>query len=116
MFGLISIIYNKSQHVWEEETTRGPGPGRSCSQAGEPSPPLNAAAAAAGFCRLLCDFFRKWLSRSTSWFQMGLFLELDPEQVMIEGNLDDPDLEAELAAITGNKAGAGGKAKPKRKS
>lgn len=47
---------------------------------------------------------------------MGLFVELDPEQVMMEGNLDDPDLEAELAAITGNKAGAGGKAKPKGKS
>lgn len=47
---------------------------------------------------------------------MGLFLELDPEQVMMEGNLDDPDLEAELAAITGSKAGAGAKAKPKRKS
>lgn len=57
-----------------------------------------------------------WISRFTSWFQMGLFLELDPEQVMMEANLDDPDLEAELAAITGNKAGAGGKAKPKRKS
>ncbi|CAG07113.1 unnamed protein product, partial [Tetraodon nigroviridis] len=48
--------------------------------------------------------------------QMGLYLELDPEQMVMEGNLDDPDLEAELAAITGNKAGAGGKAKPKRKS
>lgn len=47
---------------------------------------------------------------------MGLFLELDPEQVMMEGSLDDPDLEAELAAITGSKAGARGKAKPKRKS
>lgn len=46
---------------------------------------------------------------------MGLFLELDPEQVM-EGNLDDPDLEAELAALTGNAAGAGGRAKPERKS
>lgn len=45
---------------------------------------------------------------------MGLFLELDPEQVMMEGNLDDPDLEAELAALTGDKAG--GRAKPKRKS
>lgn len=47
---------------------------------------------------------------------MGLFLELDPEQVMTEDNLDDPDLEAELAALTGNAAGAGGRAKPKRKS
>uniref|UniRef100_H2TPD7 Coiled-coil and C2 domain-containing protein 1B n=1 Tax=Takifugu rubripes TaxID=31033 RepID=H2TPD7_TAKRU len=48
--------------------------------------------------------------------QMGLFLELDPEQVMTEGNLDDPDLEAELAALTGNAAGAGGRVKPKGKS
>uniref|UniRef100_A0A674NLX8 Coiled-coil and C2 domain-containing protein 1B n=1 Tax=Takifugu rubripes TaxID=31033 RepID=A0A674NLX8_TAKRU len=47
---------------------------------------------------------------------MGLFLELDPEQVMTEGNLDDPDLEAELAALTGNAAGAGGRVKPKGKS
>lgn len=53
-----------------------------------------------------------------SWFQMGLFMELDPEEMMMgmEGNLDDPDLEAELAAITGNKVAAGGKAKPKGKS
>lgn len=35
---------------------------------------------------------------------------------MMEGNLDDPDLEAELAAITGNKAAAGGRAKPKGRS
>ncbi|XP_073348051.1 coiled-coil and C2 domain-containing protein 1B isoform X2 [Pagrus major] len=50
--------------------------------------------------------------------QMGLFMELDPEEMMMgmEGNLDDPDLEAELAAITGNKVAAGGKAKPKGKS
>lgn len=47
---------------------------------------------------------------------MGLFLELDPEQVMTEGNLDDPDLEAELAALTGNAAGPGGRVKPKGKS
>lgn len=52
----------------------------------------------------------------TSCFQMGLFLELGPEQVMTEGDLDDPDLEAELAALTGRAAGAGGRAKPKRKS
>ncbi|XP_059201384.1 coiled-coil and C2 domain-containing protein 1B isoform X2 [Centropristis striata] len=50
--------------------------------------------------------------------QMGLFVELDPEEMMMgmEGDLDDPDLEAELAAITGNKAAAGGRAKPKGKS
>lgn len=50
---------------------------------------------------------------------MGLFVDLDPEELMMgmEGNLDDPDLEAELAAITGNKAAAaGGRAKPKGKS
>ena len=34
----------------------------------------------------------------------------------MEGNLDDPDLEAEFAAITGDKVAAGGKAKPKGKS
>uniref|UniRef100_A0AAQ5YQI3 C2 domain-containing protein n=1 Tax=Amphiprion ocellaris TaxID=80972 RepID=A0AAQ5YQI3_AMPOC len=51
-------------------------------------------------------------------FQMGLFVDLDPEEMMlgVEGNLDDPDLEAELAAITGNKAAAGGRTKPKGKS
>ncbi|KAM7400192.1 hypothetical protein PAMA_004743 [Pampus argenteus] len=50
--------------------------------------------------------------------QMGLFVDLDPEEMMIgmEENLDDPDLEAELAAITGNKAAAGGRAKPKGKT
>ncbi|XP_034743997.1 coiled-coil and C2 domain-containing protein 1B isoform X2 [Etheostoma cragini] len=50
--------------------------------------------------------------------QMGLFVDLDPEEMMMgmEGNLDDPDLEAELAAITGNRAAAGGRAKQKGKS
>uniref|UniRef100_A0A3Q4BV14 Coiled-coil and C2 domain-containing protein 1B n=1 Tax=Mola mola TaxID=94237 RepID=A0A3Q4BV14_MOLML len=48
--------------------------------------------------------------------QMGLFLDLDPEEMLLEGNLDDPDLEAELATITGNKTAAGGKVKPKGKS
>uniref|UniRef100_A0A3P9PWZ3 Coiled-coil and C2 domain containing 1B n=1 Tax=Poecilia reticulata TaxID=8081 RepID=A0A3P9PWZ3_POERE len=49
--------------------------------------------------------------------QMGLFVDLNPEEMMgAEENLDDPDLEAELAAITGNKAAARGKAKPKGKS
>lgn len=47
---------------------------------------------------------------------MGLFLDLDPEQMMMEENLDDPDLEAELAALTGSKAAAGGRAKHKGKS
>lgn len=47
---------------------------------------------------------------------MGLFLDLNPEEMLLEGNLDDPDLEAELAAITGNKAAAGGKVKSKGKS
>lgn len=46
---------------------------------------------------------------------MGLFLDLDPEEMMMEGNLDDPDLESELAAITGNTAAAGGRAKQKGK-
>ncbi|CAN9502990.1 unnamed protein product [Ophioblennius macclurei] len=48
--------------------------------------------------------------------QMGLFM--DPEDLMgMEENLDDPDLEAELDAITGNTAAAGGgRNKPKGKS
>ncbi|TKS79578.1 Coiled-coil and C2 domain-containing protein 1B [Collichthys lucidus] len=50
--------------------------------------------------------------------QMGLFVDLDSEEMMMgmDGNLDDPDLEAELAAITGNKPGAGGRAKHKGRS
>ncbi|XP_019739264.1 coiled-coil and C2 domain-containing protein 1B isoform X2 [Hippocampus comes] len=53
--------------------------------------------------------------------QMGLFLGMDPEDMMsmaAEEGLDDPDLEAELAAITGAKAAtvAGGKAKHKGRS
>uniref|UniRef100_A0A3B4YFL0 Coiled-coil and C2 domain-containing protein 1B n=1 Tax=Seriola lalandi dorsalis TaxID=1841481 RepID=A0A3B4YFL0_SERLL len=50
--------------------------------------------------------------------QMGLFVDLDPEEMMMgmEENLDDPDLEAELAAITGNKPAARGRAKQKGKS
>lgn len=47
--------------------------------------------------------------------QMGLFV--DPEEMMgMEGNLDDPDLEAELAAITGNQTASGGRAKHKGRS
>ncbi|KAM9792024.1 coiled-coil and C2 domain-containing protein 1B isoform 4-T4 [Syngnathus typhle] len=53
--------------------------------------------------------------------QMGLFVDMDPEDMMTMGadeGLDDPDLEAELAAITGGKAasGKGGKAKHKGRS
>ncbi|XP_040027217.2 coiled-coil and C2 domain-containing protein 1B isoform X2 [Gasterosteus aculeatus] len=48
--------------------------------------------------------------------QMGLFVDLDPEQMAMEGNVDDPDLEAELAAITGNKTAGGGRPKQKGKS
>uniref|UniRef100_A0A668A7D9 Coiled-coil and C2 domain-containing protein 1B n=1 Tax=Myripristis murdjan TaxID=586833 RepID=A0A668A7D9_9TELE len=50
--------------------------------------------------------------------QMGLFVDFNPEEMMMgmEENLDDPDLEAELAAITGNKAAAGGKAKQKART
>lgn len=49
---------------------------------------------------------------------MGLFVDLNPEEMMmgVEENVDDPDLEAELAAITGNKAVNRGRAKPKGKS
>ncbi|XP_028327760.1 coiled-coil and C2 domain-containing protein 1B isoform X1 [Gouania willdenowi] len=48
--------------------------------------------------------------------QMGLFM--DPEEMMMgeEENLDDPDLEAELAALTGNQAGPAARAKKKGKS
>ncbi|XP_040912213.1 coiled-coil and C2 domain-containing protein 1B isoform X2 [Toxotes jaculatrix] len=50
--------------------------------------------------------------------QMGLFVDLDPEEMMMgmEENLDDPDLEAELAAITGNKAAPRQRAKQKGKT
>ncbi|KAM8851271.1 coiled-coil and C2 domain-containing protein 1B isoform 1-T1 [Spinachia spinachia] len=50
--------------------------------------------------------------------QMGLFMDLEPEEMGMgmEENVDDPDLEAELAAITGNKIVAAGRAKPKGKS
>lgn len=49
---------------------------------------------------------------------MGLFVDLDSEEMMtgLDENLADPDLEAELAAITGNKAGPRVRAKPKGKS
>ncbi|XP_061775610.1 coiled-coil and C2 domain-containing protein 1B-like isoform X1 [Nerophis ophidion] len=52
--------------------------------------------------------------------QMGLFLDLDPEGMMMdaEENLDDPDLEAELASLTGGKsaANAEGRARSKGRS
>lgn len=44
---------------------------------------------------------------------------MNPEEMMMgmqDNNLDDPDLEAELAAITGNKAVSRGRARPKGKS
>lgn len=48
--------------------------------------------------------------------QMGLFM--DPEDMMksMEENLNDPDLEAELAALTGGKPVTRGRAKPKGKA
>ncbi|XP_060940186.1 coiled-coil and C2 domain-containing protein 1B isoform X2 [Limanda limanda] len=47
--------------------------------------------------------------------QMGLFM--DPEEMMgLEENLDDSDLEAELASITGEKAAVRGRAKQKGKT
>lgn len=52
-------------------------------------------------------------------FQMGLFVDLGPEEMMMgmeEENLDDSDLEAELATITGDKAAATGRARQKGKS
>ncbi|XP_053293559.1 coiled-coil and C2 domain-containing protein 1B isoform X1 [Pleuronectes platessa] len=49
--------------------------------------------------------------------QMGLFIDLDPEEMMgLEENLDDSDLEAELASITGEKAAVRGRAKQKGKT
>lgn len=104
----IDNLEQQSQHVCEDESSTAQGPGRSCSQAGH----QNTAGTAKYWCTLS---FGSDVSHSTSWFQMGLFLELDPEQ-MTEDNLDDPDLEAELAALTGNAAGAGVRPRPKRKS
>ncbi|KAK0134541.1 Coiled-coil and C2 domain-containing protein 1B [Merluccius polli] len=50
--------------------------------------------------------------------QMGLFVDLSPEEMLMgmDDNLDDPSLEAELAAITGDNPPAGGRAKQKRKA
>ncbi|XP_038147845.1 coiled-coil and C2 domain-containing protein 1B [Cyprinodon tularosa] len=50
--------------------------------------------------------------------QMGLFVDLNPEEMMMDAdeNLDDPDLEAELAAITGNTVSTKERVKPKGKS
>ncbi|KAJ8406382.1 hypothetical protein AAFF_G00306130 [Aldrovandia affinis] len=50
--------------------------------------------------------------------QMGLFMDFNPEEMMVNlnENLDDPALEAEFAAIVGNKAAAGGISKPKGKT
>uniref|UniRef100_A0A8C5C1T0 C2 domain-containing protein n=1 Tax=Gadus morhua TaxID=8049 RepID=A0A8C5C1T0_GADMO len=49
--------------------------------------------------------------------KMGLFVDMSPEEMLMgmDDNLDDPSLEAELAAITGDKPPAGGRAKPKGK-
>ncbi|KAI1883267.1 hypothetical protein AGOR_G00243450 [Albula goreensis] len=50
--------------------------------------------------------------------QMGLFMDFKPEEMMAEmdGGLDDPDLEAEFAAIVGHKAASGGRSKAKGKT
>uniref|UniRef100_A0A8C5BQG3 DM14 domain-containing protein n=1 Tax=Gadus morhua TaxID=8049 RepID=A0A8C5BQG3_GADMO len=50
--------------------------------------------------------------------KMGLFVDMSPEEMLMgmDDNLDDPSLEAELAAITGDKPPAGGRAKPKGKA
>lgn len=58
------------------------------------------------------------LKLKTCLFQMGLFVDLNPEEMMMDAdeNLDDPDLEAELAAITGNTVITKGRVKPKGKS
>lgn len=47
---------------------------------------------------------------------MGLFVDMmDPEEMMMGAGVNDPDLEAELASITGSKA-VGGRSKQKEKS
>ncbi|XP_037537801.1 coiled-coil and C2 domain-containing protein 1B [Nematolebias whitei] len=49
--------------------------------------------------------------------QMGLFVDMmDPEEMMMGAGENDPDLEAELAAITGSKAVEGGRGKQKEKN
>uniref|UniRef100_A0A8C9VS37 Coiled-coil and C2 domain-containing protein 1B n=1 Tax=Scleropages formosus TaxID=113540 RepID=A0A8C9VS37_SCLFO len=49
--------------------------------------------------------------------QMGLFVDFSPEEMMdMEGNLDDPDLEAEFAAIVGKKQAGAGRPKAKAKA
>uniref|UniRef100_A0A8C9T4Y6 Coiled-coil and C2 domain containing 1B n=1 Tax=Scleropages formosus TaxID=113540 RepID=A0A8C9T4Y6_SCLFO len=50
-------------------------------------------------------------------WQMGLFVDFSPEEMMdMEGNLDDPDLEAEFAAIVGKKQAGAGRPKAKAKA
>uniref|UniRef100_A0A8C4UHP1 Coiled-coil and C2 domain-containing protein 1B n=1 Tax=Falco tinnunculus TaxID=100819 RepID=A0A8C4UHP1_FALTI len=51
------------------------------------------------------------------WLQLGLFVDFDPEEMLLgaEEGGDDGDLEAELAAITGAKVKEG-KSKPKGKT
>ncbi|KAM9440166.1 coiled-coil and C2 domain-containing protein 1B isoform 1-T4 [Clarias gariepinus] len=49
--------------------------------------------------------------------QMGLFLDFNPEDMMeVSGNVDDPDLEAEFAAMVGKKTSAAAKAKKNAKA
>lgn len=54
---------------------------------------------------------------SFPWLQLGLFVDFNPEEMLLgaEEGADDGDLEAELAAITGAKVKEG-KTKPKGKS
>lgn len=48
---------------------------------------------------------------------MGLFLDFNPEDMIgMDQNLDDQDLEAELAAITGTTTTGGDRSKQKVKS
>ncbi|XP_069050076.1 coiled-coil and C2 domain-containing protein 1B isoform X1 [Lepisosteus oculatus] len=49
--------------------------------------------------------------------QMGLFVDLSPEEMMdMDGQLDDADLEAEFAAVVGRRPAGGAKPKPKGKT
>lgn len=64
-----------------------------------------------------CRVFLLFLIVIFPWLQLGLFVDFNPEEMLLgaEEGEDDGDLEAELAAITGAKVKEG-KPKPKVKS
>lgn len=92
----------KHRHVWEkEESANAQGAGGCRGQTGKTH---------------LSDHSYSMEAECDVCFQMGLFVDMDPEEMMsgMEENLDDPDLEAELAAITGD--APAGRTKQKGKS